>query len=222
MTNLVTALNELLGAERELWRAWGRASVAAVNGTLSDDERSRFNALRDDLFSIEEAVYGVIIVPLRTAGLQDAIAAPTPIPDIPQNTPVATAGLGNPAAVPVALWVAAVLIALAEIAAVAYVLTRLAEIGSDLIVRIYQVHANTARYDAELEVINARFNACLRAGGSPADCARAIPVPRPQNENVQMSASDAWTMGFAALGVTTAVGGLVWAGYKLRRQRGKS
>lgn len=221
MTNIVTGLNELLGAERELWRAWGRASVMASNGMLTADVRDRYNGLRDQLLSIERTIYDVLVAPLRPLGLEDQIPVPSALPDLPianARPPVSTAGLGTPA-VPIILWVAAILVALAEIAAVAYVITRLAEIGGDTLVRIYQVHSNASRYDAELAMINSRFNACLRAGGTPQDCAQAIPIPRPINENVQLSESDAWTLGFAALGVTGAIGGLIWAGYKLRARR---
>ena len=212
--NLLAVLNELLGAERELWLAFGQATVAATQGTLTAEARDRYMTLRETLFAQESAVYDLLHRLAEPIGLADRVPAPTRLPELSAET-VATAGLGVAPAVPVLLWVAAIIIALAEIAALAYVVTTFAQIGADLITNIYQVHQNTARYELQLAESNRRYNECLRARRSPAECASLNPVPAPPQETPRPITGYAPEI-FAGGVVVAGLGALVWLGYKQR------
>jgi hypothetical protein len=212
--NLLAILNELLGAERALWLSFGHATVAATQGTLTPEARDRYMALRESLFAQESTVYDLIHALAEPIGLGDRVPAPQRLPEI-AATLVATVGLGAAPAVPIALWVVAVIIVLAEIAALAYVVTTFAQIGADLITNIYQVHQNTARYELQLAEANRRYNACLRARRSPEECASANPLPSPPLEHVQPPGTYA-TEILALGGVVAGLGALVWVGYKNR------
>jgi len=212
--NLLAVLNELLGAERDLWAAFAQATVAATQGTLTTEARDEYIRLRDQLFDNETIIHNLLRTLADPIGLGDRIPAPQRLPDIAVGAAVATAGLGA-AQVPLMLWVAIIIVAIAEIAALAYVVTTFAQVGADLITNIYTIHQNTARYQLQLAEANRRFNECLRQRRTPAECAAAHPVPAPPQGNPQ-SATNRVAEIFAVGGVAAGLGALAWLGYKYR------
>jgi len=213
--NLLAILNELLGAEEELAIAYGQATVLFTQGVLTQDAVDRYTALRDQLFSDESDVYGLLQTLATPLGLSSRIPAPTRLPDLTANagtTPVSAAGLG---ALPIAGWIALVIVVLAELAALAYVVVRFAEIGADLIARIYQIHTDARNYELQLGAVSARYNACLAAGRSPADCASSNPLPAPPMRPLQTTGDYVFEIA-AVGGVMAGLGGLAWLAYKHR------
>lgn len=217
MSRVRAALGELAAAEIDLQRAWAAGAVAITNGTLSEPARDAFHSVRDQVHALETAMYTIIqraTANLPGFRLDEWIPAPTRMPNLPQITgaqaPLAVAGLGVP--VPPAVWAAIVIVAIVEVAAIAWAVTHLAEVTADFLVRLYQVRQNTLRYESQLGAQQARFNACVRAGRSFTECGSAFTLPTPPQEDTRApQRSNALEAGLWAVGALVVAGGGVWA-----------
>lgn len=225
-TRLQAVLVELASTERDLQRAWGSAAVAITNGTLSEPARDALHRLRDQVYAIEQAVH--LILQRATANipgfrLDEWIPVPTRMADLPPLTggsaaQMRVAGLGVP--VPPAVWAVVALVAIVEVAALAWAVAHLAEVSADFVVRLYQVRQNTLRYEHELNAQQTRFHACLRAGGTFERCGSTFALPQAPTEDTSApDRSSTLTTGLAVVGAAAVVGGGVWAWRKYARRK---
>lgn len=221
-TNLWRVLNEMLRAEESLVRTYARLVHLNAAGGLPRHLYDAYVIRRIEANAVQQDVYRKIVDALRPTGMADRIPRPTGYPELPPwidpraraaasrgAAGVSSAGLG---AVPVAVWVVGVIVALAQIAAVAYVTVQAITFGSTLVRNVYAMRENTRRDELRVEAQQSRFEDCVRRTNNPAQCAQAFPLPEAPREDAGSATPPVDPMLVAA-GIGAAVLSIGVVGY---------
>lgn len=221
--SIEAALQELIPSERKLQESFLDAMFLYHNGALSEAQHTRYQELRAEVMSLEQSLHETITSVLSPLGLEDRIEAPRGYPELPPmasmpsypSRPVSTEGLG---AVQV-IWgvlAASTLVYLAIIGAIAFVAWKALQVAQDVIDRIVSVRENTRRYQAQVNAVQERFNACIRRTGNMGGCASLFRTPEPTYEQPPPRDLDPMLV-FGALAGIGVAGTLGYMGYRLMR-----
>lgn len=221
--NLINALNELALLEREFARAYVAAAYRAQRDDIPMNTKVGLHRLRDELYSYQIALRDAMVPTALSSMSSVSSRLPTPRrwPDLPSpgqaippefglrglgsglGSPVVLAIGGLTLTIPAAMFFAAVALTVLGIAAtVAYAVY----VGAELVRRIAASREATRRYDAAMSEAVRRFDKCVAAGGSVADCNMSVPVPDlpPEESGPIGGSTPPWA--WAAIGVAaTAV-----------------
>ena len=204
-------LFELLGAsERAAIAAHAAVFQLHRQGIATPQDDVAYDRIRADLYAAQVAI--IVSVRQAVAQVDDNLVERVPLPlPLPAADMPGGAGLGNPAVL-----IAGVLIALFEIAAIAWLLNETAHMAFTTWEQLQRIDARAQQYAALLAARQQAYAACVAAGTLEATCAQRavslVPTPEDAGLAVELNASPgtSWTPVLVGGGALLGLGVLGW------------
>lgn len=229
---LYALMRECAATEREVASVWAWGKKQLDIGAALPTQLGTIDVLSQRLYLQQQALLAPTIEYVRSlpAAVQAqvqpylvAAALPRLSSGSSSGMGLRGAGLGNPlviggVAIPTGVLVIGSLLALAVTISVLVFFFQSWEMVGDLVEDVQALRADSADAQRRLQTQQARYQDCLRSGGTPTTCAASFPLPEPtrffldrQQNNDELPW---WAVGLASIGGLVAVGGLLYVGIR--------